>query len=60
MARPTYHQMLLDTRNKNISGIGVGILMVFEIFGHFLFKAGRDYHVRSRCYLTQETRLYMV
>jgi hypothetical protein len=34
--QPTYHQMLLDTRNKNIYGLGVGILTVFEIFGHFL------------------------
>jgi hypothetical protein len=24
--------MLLDTRNKNIYGLGVGISMVFEIF----------------------------
>jgi hypothetical protein len=30
--------MLLDTRNKNMYGLGVGILTVFKIFGHFLFK----------------------
>jgi hypothetical protein len=30
--------MLLDTRNKNINGSGVGILKVFKILGHFLFK----------------------
>jgi hypothetical protein len=30
--------MLLDTRNKNIYGLGVGISTVFEIFGHFLFR----------------------
>jgi hypothetical protein len=36
--------MLLDTTNKNIYGIGVGISMVFEILGHFLFK-GAPYTV---------------
>jgi hypothetical protein len=30
--------MRLDTRNKNIYGLGVGFSMVFEIFGHFLFQ----------------------
>jgi hypothetical protein len=30
--------MLLDTRNKNIYGLGVGISRVFEIFGHFLYQ----------------------
>jgi hypothetical protein len=35
-----YHQMLLDTRNKNIYGLGVGILLVFEIFWHFLLGGG--------------------
>jgi hypothetical protein len=30
--------MLLDTRNKNIYGLGVRISTFFEIFGHFLFK----------------------
>jgi hypothetical protein len=43
----TYHQMLLDTRNKNIYSLGVGISTVFEIFGHFLFKLGRNYTVWS-------------
>jgi hypothetical protein len=100
---PTYHQMLHDKRNKNISGLevgismcvwfffsymdtsclwgiwppctvmtyippeatwhkkqeyiwGVGISMVFEIIGHFLFKGdgttmyGYDLHT-IRCYL---------
>jgi hypothetical protein len=32
-----YHQMLLDTRNKNIYGLGVGISIVFEIFSNFPF-----------------------
>jgi hypothetical protein len=31
---PTYHQMLLYTRNKN--GLGEGISIVFEIFSNFL------------------------
>jgi CRISPR/Cas system CMR-associated protein Cmr3 (group 5 of RAMP superfamily) len=43
----TYHQMLLDTRNKNTYGLRVGISTVFEIFGHFLFRRGRDYLVMS-------------
>jgi hypothetical protein len=30
--------MLLDTKTKNMYGVGVGISTVFEIFGHFLFK----------------------
>jgi hypothetical protein len=30
--------MILDTRNKNTYGLGVGISTVFEIFGHFLFQ----------------------
>jgi hypothetical protein len=36
----TYHQMLLDSRNKNIYGLGVGISTVFEIVGHFLYQRG--------------------
>jgi hypothetical protein len=32
--------MLLDTKNKSIYGLGVGISMDFEIFGHFMFKEG--------------------
>jgi hypothetical protein len=30
--------MLLDTRNKNTYGLGVGISMVFDIFRHFLYQ----------------------
>jgi hypothetical protein len=47
--------MLLDTRNKSIYGVGVGISILFEIFGHFLFKRdrrnpyGHDLHT-VRCY----------
>jgi hypothetical protein len=44
---PTYHQMLLDTINKNIYGLGVEISMIFEILGYFLFKEERGHHVRS-------------
>jgi hypothetical protein len=35
--------MLLDTRNKNIYSLGVGISTVFEIFWHFLFRGGWDH-----------------
>jgi hypothetical protein len=37
--------MRLGTRNKNIYGLGVGISVVFEILGHFLFMGGRHHHV---------------
>jgi hypothetical protein len=43
--------MLLDTRNKNIYGLDVGISREFKIFVHFLFKEddttpyGHDLHV---------------
>jgi hypothetical protein len=30
--------MLLDTRNKNIHGLVVGISTVFETFGLFLYQ----------------------
>jgi hypothetical protein len=56
--------MLLDTRNKNIYSLGVGILVVFEILRHFLFKGDgttmycHDLHT-IRCNLTQETKIYM-
>jgi hypothetical protein len=32
--------MLLNTRNKNIYGLGVGISTVFDIYGHFLYQGG--------------------
>jgi hypothetical protein len=44
---PTYHHLLLDTRNKNIYGLGVGISVVFEILQNFLFKGGWDYNIPS-------------
>ena len=44
---PTYHQMLPDTRNQNINGLGVGISTDIEILGHFWFKGGRDHPERS-------------
>jgi hypothetical protein len=34
--------MLLDTKNKNIYGLGVGISTFFEIYLDFLFLAGGD------------------
>jgi hypothetical protein len=41
--------MLHDTRNKNMYVIRVGVSIVFEKAGHFLFKEGRgwDHHVWS-------------
>jgi hypothetical protein len=57
--------MLLDIRKKNIYALGVGISTGFEIPGHFLYEGDRitpygyDLHAIS-CYLTQETRIYMV
>jgi hypothetical protein len=58
--------MLLDTRSKNIHGLGVGISTVFEIFGHLLYQGGTEslrmvilkLHTII-CYLRQETRIYM-
>jgi hypothetical protein len=41
------HQMSLNTRNKDKYGLGVGIAMVFEVLGHFLFKKGMDHPVWS-------------
>jgi hypothetical protein len=61
----TYHQMLLDTRNKNTYGLGVRISTVFQIFGHFLFKEngttsyGHDLHV-IWCSKEQEYILFRV
>jgi hypothetical protein len=37
--------MLLDTRNGNIFGIGVGISLVFEMYRHFRFQGT---HIQSR------------
>jgi hypothetical protein len=57
--------MLLNTRNKNIYGLGVGISTVFKIFSNFPFLGGgvdprgHDLHTIG-CYLTQETRIYRV
>jgi hypothetical protein len=36
--------MFLDTRNKNIYGLGEGISTVFEIAKNFLFKGTRRNH----------------
>jgi hypothetical protein len=35
-----YHQMFLDTRNKNIFSLGVVMLIVFEIFNNFSCLGG--------------------
>jgi hypothetical protein len=55
--------MLLDTRNKNIYGLCVGMSTVFNISEHLRFKEttlyGHDLHT-IRCYLTQETRIYVL
>ena len=32
--------MFLDTRNKNMYGLGVGISTILEIAEHFLFNGG--------------------
>jgi hypothetical protein len=37
--------MLLDTGNKNIYGLGVGIATLFKIFGHFLFEWRQDHPI---------------
>jgi hypothetical protein len=37
--------MLLDTRNKNIYGLGVGISTVFKILGYLLFKGEQDHPI---------------
>jgi hypothetical protein len=37
------HDLLLDTRSKNIYGLGVGISTVFKIFGHILYQGGQDH-----------------
>jgi hypothetical protein len=34
------NQMVLDTRNKNLYGLGVGFSIVFEIFSNFPFLGG--------------------
>jgi hypothetical protein len=34
-----------DTRIKVMYGLAVGISIVFEILGHFLFKGGWDHPV---------------
>jgi hypothetical protein len=57
--------MFLDTRNKNIYGLGVGISMVSKIFSYFPFLGdgvdprSHDLHTIG-CSVTQGTRLYRV
>jgi hypothetical protein len=41
------HQMLLNTRNKNIHGLWVRISTVFNILEHLVFIRGHDHHERS-------------
>jgi hypothetical protein len=62
---PTYHQLFLDTRTKNMYSLGVGISMVFEILGHFLFKGDKTTRYGLGLYtirfsLTQGTNICMV
>jgi hypothetical protein len=57
--------MPLDTRNKNIHGLGVGILTIFKLFGHFLFEGGQDQHPGPITYILFDapytgTTIYMV
>jgi hypothetical protein len=48
--------MFLDTRNKNMYRLGVGISMIFKILGHFLFKGdgsipyGHDLYICKNIY----------
>jgi hypothetical protein len=55
--------MPLETTNKNIYGLGVGISTVFEIFSNFPFlgggvnSMGHDLHT-IECTLAQGTRIY--
>jgi hypothetical protein len=39
--------MSLDTRIKDMYGLGIGISTVFEILGHFLFKGGQNHPIWS-------------
>ena len=61
----TIIQMFLDTRNKNMYGLGVGILMGFEIqqISHF-WGVGLTRRAISNVlhllHVTQGTRKYMV
>jgi hypothetical protein len=48
---PIYHQISLDTRNKNMYGLGMEISMIFEILGYFLFQ-GRGGAVLPRFFMT--------
>jgi hypothetical protein len=54
---PTYHYMLLDTRNKNLYGLGVGISVVLRYYNTSCLRGDRttmyhhDLHT-IRCYLT--------
>jgi hypothetical protein len=62
---PSDVPLLLDTRNKNIYGLGVGISKVFEIFSNFLFLGvgltpGAISYVLHILPVTQGTRMYMV
>jgi hypothetical protein len=53
-----------NTIIKDMYGLGVGISMVFEIFGHFLFKGDRTLYSHDLYYhqmfLDTRTKIYMV
>jgi hypothetical protein len=56
----TYHQMLFDTRNKNIYGLGFGISKILGtsfLRGDGTTACGHDLHA-ILCSLTQGTRIY--
>jgi hypothetical protein len=54
--------MFLDTRNKSMYGLGVGISTVFEILGHFLFegdktiKYGHNLHIYHQMFLNTRNK----
>jgi hypothetical protein len=57
--------MFLDTRNKNMYGLGVGISTVSKIFSYFQFLGGgvdpRSHDLHTIGYsVTQGTRIYRV
>jgi hypothetical protein len=45
------YPILLDTRNKNIHGLGVGISTVLKILRRFLFKGRQDHPRKVMTYI---------
>jgi hypothetical protein len=51
--------MPFKPQNKNMHSLGVGISIVFEVFGHFLYQGGQDHSVwllTSHQHLLLDTR----